>query len=273
MSGETTVTPGKTHDESSGEATDLAKINLVSKPSVRVNEQSVGTRELIDGSVTVDKLSAGVLAQINAEAILGDGSITAAKIATGAVTKVKLNQDVLDCFVQRDTVATTVGYFLRYVNTSGVTEEVAPESLLSRKAVQATDSTSATPSTADATGTFTLADYSFIDVNWSVSFQETANDRVVGSGGCHFISTDSGATWTSTMTGCLANEVSNQGQDGVYATGTTTCTFGPVSLDSGNGAENHTISIIIADNSIKLTCTRSSTSDVIVKGISAILQA
>jgi hypothetical protein len=38
MSGETTVIPGKTHDVSQGEKTDLAKINLVSKPSVRVNE-------------------------------------------------------------------------------------------------------------------------------------------------------------------------------------------------------------------------------------------
>lgn len=125
MSGETNVIPGKRFDESSGENADLAKLNLLGKPSVRVNEQSIGTRELLDGSVTSDKLSSNVVAEINAEAIIGDSSITAAKIQTGAVTFSKLNQDVLDQVVRRDTVVTTVGSYPRYVNTSGVTEQIA----------------------------------------------------------------------------------------------------------------------------------------------------
>ena len=129
MSGETTTIPGKIYDVSSGETNDLAKLNLLGKPSIQVNADSIDTRELIDGAVTTDKLAAGVLAQINAEAIIGDGSITAGKLANGSVTYVKLNQDVLDRVVRRDTVLTTVGAYLRYSSTDGVTEEVALASL------------------------------------------------------------------------------------------------------------------------------------------------
>jgi hypothetical protein len=130
MSGETTVIPGKTHDESSGEKTDLAKINLVSKPSVRVNEQSIGTRELMDGGVTVDKLSAGVLAEINAAAFIPDGSITCAKLAAGAVCYSKRDTNWDDVYVQRDTILSTVGNYLRYSTTGGVTEEVTLAQML-----------------------------------------------------------------------------------------------------------------------------------------------
>jgi hypothetical protein len=131
MSGETTVTPGKTHDESSGEKTDLAKINLVSKPSVQVNEQAITSRELADGSVTSDKLGADVLNQINAEAIIGDGSITCAKMAPSGVCYAKRDTPWDDNYVQRDTIATTVGNYLRYVNTTGQTEEVTPATVVS----------------------------------------------------------------------------------------------------------------------------------------------
>jgi hypothetical protein len=135
MSGETTVTRGKTFDESTGEVVDLAKLNLTAKPSVRVNQESIGTRELIDGSVTSDKLSEGVLNQINADATLADGSVTTAKLANGAVTVAKLNQNVLDLVVQRDTAATTIGSFLRYVDTAGVTEEVTLSEILNSSAI------------------------------------------------------------------------------------------------------------------------------------------
>jgi hypothetical protein len=130
MSGETTVIPGKIHDESSGEKTDLAKINLVAKPSVKVNEQAITTRELADGSVTSDKLGADVLNQINAEAIIGDGSITCAKMASGGVCYSKRDTPWDDNYVQRDTIATTVGNYLRYVNTTGQTEEVTLSEIL-----------------------------------------------------------------------------------------------------------------------------------------------
>lgn len=124
MSGEITVIPGKTYDESQGEKNDLSKLNLTANPTARVNEQSICTRELGDGCITADKLAEDVLAQINADAFIADGAITTVKIANGAVTKVKLNQDVLDCFIRRDTILTTIGTFPRYSTTDGITEEV-----------------------------------------------------------------------------------------------------------------------------------------------------
>lgn len=129
MSGENTTEPGKTFNEVKKECVDLAKLNALGKPSVRTNADSIDTRELIDGAVTADKLADDVLAQINADAVIGDGAITTIKIANGAVTKAKLNQDVLDCFVRRDTVLTTIGAFLKYKTTDGITEEVAATSL------------------------------------------------------------------------------------------------------------------------------------------------
>lgn len=129
MSGETTTIAGKTFDETSGETVDLDKLNRLGLPSIQTDAQSIGDRELIDGSITADKLDSDITAQINADATLGDGSVTSAKLAAGAVTYVKLNQDVLDKVVTRDTILTTVGSFLKYSNTAGETEEATASEL------------------------------------------------------------------------------------------------------------------------------------------------
>ncbi len=94
MSGEITVTPNKTWDESSGEKIDLSKLNLTAKPSARLDANSVGARELIPKSITSDFLSDDIVAQLNAEAVVGAGSITTSKIANGAVTTIKLEQNL-----------------------------------------------------------------------------------------------------------------------------------------------------------------------------------
>jgi len=133
MSGETTTTPGKTWDVSSGEKNDLAKLNLGANPSVRVNEGAICTRELGDFCVTSDKLDKSIIDQIQANATITDGSITSAMLAPGSVTFTKLAQDVLDQFVRRDTIPTTVGAYLRYVSTDGITEEVSPSALIESK--------------------------------------------------------------------------------------------------------------------------------------------
>lgn len=129
MSGETTVEPGYLYNEITGEVNNLNKLNRLGNPTVRVNSGAIGTDELADGSVTSDKLDEDIIAQINADATIGDGSITTSKLASGSVTYVKLNADVLAKMVERDTPTSTVGNFLRYVNTAGVTEEVTPAEL------------------------------------------------------------------------------------------------------------------------------------------------
>jgi len=161
MSGETTTTRGYTYDEVNGETNDLSKLNRLGLPSVTVNDGAINTNQLADGAVTSDKLAQDVLDQINADAIIGDGSITAAKIADGAVTYVKLNQDVLDRVVRRDTVLTTVGSLLRYVDTAGTTEEIDPSAagFVPSELLSGTDvaPTSGTSSTINVTTSKTLA--------------------------------------------------------------------------------------------------------------------
>jgi len=126
MSGETTVIEGKTFNETDSECIDLPKLNAAAKPSVRVNASSIDTRELVDGAVTVDKLADDVLAQINADAVVSDGSITCGKLAADAICFAKFNQDALDKLIQRNVVASTIGAQLKYVTTTGITEEISP---------------------------------------------------------------------------------------------------------------------------------------------------
>jgi hypothetical protein len=151
MSGETTTARGYVYDEVNGETNDLSKLNRLGLPSVTVNDGAIDTDQLADGAVTSDKLDSDVLAQINADAIIGDGSITAAKIADGAVTYVKLNQDVLDKVVIRDSASTTQGNYLRYTSTNGETEEVAVDALTGRIRETAAAGASGTTSPQTAT--------------------------------------------------------------------------------------------------------------------------
>lgn len=256
MSGECTTTEGKTYDTVNGEANNLAKLNLVAKPSVRVNAQSIGDRELINGSITSDKLSADVLDQINAEAILGDGSVTAAKIANGAVTFAKLNQDVLDVIVRRNTVTSTVGSYLRYVSTDGITEEVAPEDAYGLKAVasgKSENTSTGTNSTLTVTHNIDLADSVIV----RVSLHSMVGNG--GSGNSNFpvhgtvVFRKSGGSWNHAGSYAMANGTSPGDAEVVQSTGTT------ATLPTlGGGAASVQQTVEIKDDEVDVVTTVSS---------------
>lgn len=252
MSGETTTTPGKTYDTVNGEANTLAKLNLLGNPSIKVNRASIGTDELIDASVTSDKLSTDVIAQINAEAILGDGSVTAAKIATGAVTFVKLNQDVLDQMVRRAVVTSTSGNFLKYNGTTGITEEVAVDRVpgAAQEVVEESTDSGTSPAAANATTSFTLANCS--EVSGTLMGEVTDNSGVQATDvmqvSFNFFKNAAG-TWAGVANshGSQAPVAAiTQNAVGANVTGTTTLTGGIVL----EGGRTNTYTITITDNNI-----------------------
>jgi hypothetical protein len=255
MSGETTVTPGKTHDVSQGEKTDLAKINLVSKPSVRVNEQSIGAREMIDGSITADKLSQGVLDQINADAVISDGSVTCAKMAAGGVCYTKRDQAFDDNMIRRDTPTTTVGSLIRYSTTDGITEEVtaAAAGLIPSELVSGTDRspTSGSSNTINVTTAKTLAAAN--KISGTVMFSGGPNNTFQNPCIANFNFVKIAGAWNyniivgtggSTLTYPAGDSASDSGQNTVAA----------VTINHGTGVTTNatvTLTVTITDNDIE----------------------
>jgi len=252
MSGETTTRPGKTYDTVNGEANTLAKLNLLGNPSVTVNRSSIGTDELIDASVTSDKLSTDVIAQINAEAILGDGSVTAAKIATGAVTYAKLNQDVLDKVVIRDTVSTTQGSYLKYTANQGETEEVTELALFNEFAEAVNNSAAA--ATVNVTLANNISDLRRIHGSVMQVFGYSGSAQANCVGHFNFVKNSSG-TWDGSMTGMVVHDGANSSNPlGGYVTSGTT------SLASGNfttSANTYTLTVSISGTTLTATHTQS----------------
>ena len=245
MSGETTLEPGYVYDELNGEVNNLNKLNRLGNPTVRVNSGAIGTDELADGSVTSDKLDEDIIAQINADAVLGDGSVTTAKLASGSVTYVKLNADVLAKMVERDTPTSTVGNFLRYVNTAGVTEEVTPNEMRyggNQEALAANSTTG----TVTITLSNNISDLNLIEGGFTV-YRNLSGGTRGGSGSFTFIKT-TGGTWDASGQFCQTNGNLTTGA-AVGGTGTTS-----VTLNSAD-ASGATISTTIAISGTSLTLT------------------
>lgn len=87
-SGQIEITPGRVLGDL--ELVDNAKLNDLGRPVLRVAAGAITTRELADGQITADKLSADISAQLG----VADGSVTTAKIVDSAVTEVKLDPGV-----------------------------------------------------------------------------------------------------------------------------------------------------------------------------------
>lgn len=252
MAGENTVELGYNYDEVNGEANTLAKMNLLGVPTVTTNANSIGTNELIDGAVTSDKLSTDVIAQINAEAILGDGSVTAAKIATGAVTFVKLNQDVLDQMVRRAVATSTVGSFLKYSTTAGVTAEVTELALFNEFAEAVNNSAAA--ATVNVTLANNISDLRRIHGSVMQVFGYSGAAQANCVGHFNFVKNSSG-TWDGSMTGMVVHDAANVSNPlGGYVTSGTT------SLASGNftsSANTYTLTVSISGTTLTATHTQS----------------
>jgi hypothetical protein len=79
-SGSITVQKGYTWDEIAGEDIELSKLNaMVDAMVLRLDAGSVTTRELADGSITADKLSAEISQQLGVQ----DGSVTLSSLVDG----------------------------------------------------------------------------------------------------------------------------------------------------------------------------------------------
>jgi cytoskeletal protein CcmA (bactofilin family) len=88
--GAITITPGKTFDLINGERVDLAKLNQLGNPTARVDENTIGRRELINAIVEqVDASTAGLATEIivraDADTALA-ASITSLTATVGANT-------------------------------------------------------------------------------------------------------------------------------------------------------------------------------------------
>lgn len=84
MTGELEITPGRVLGDT--ELVDNAKLNDLGRPVLRIKVGAISMRELADGQITADKLSADISAQLG----VGDNSVTTAKIVDGAVTGAKV---------------------------------------------------------------------------------------------------------------------------------------------------------------------------------------
>ncbi|MEE8598265.1 MAG: hypothetical protein V3S69_01885 [Dehalococcoidales bacterium] len=225
MSGETTVEPGYLYNEITGEVNNLNKLNRLGNPTVRVNSGAIGTDELADGSVTSDKLDEDIIAQINADATIGDGSITTSKLASGSVTYVKLNADVLAKMVERDTPTSTIGNFLRYVNTAGVTEEVHPADIFGPKAIASgklEETGSGTSGTLTVSHGIALADsYKVIVRLHSLCANGGSGNSNFPCHGTAVFKKTSGGTWSNSGSYALANGTAAGDVDNGASSGTT----------------------------------------------------
>ena len=252
MSGETTVTEGKTWDAVTGEVNNLAKLNLAAKPSVRVDAASIGDRELIDGSITSDKLATDVLAQINAEAVVGDGSITAAKIANGAVTLVKLNQDVLDSVVRRAVVTSTVGSYLKYSTTGGITEEVTLAEMLNDvggEALAAKTTDTASPEANAITLSNNISALSRISGSVAMSVNHTSVNNSLFTAQYEFIKVS--GSWTGSILGVAHGATNTSDVSTNTGTGTTSLATGNIQNNISTG----TITVAISGTTLTVTGT------------------
>lgn len=255
MSGETTTTRGYTYDEVDGEPNDLSKLNRLGLPSVTVNDGAINTNQLADGAVTSDKLAQDVLDQINADAIIGDGSITAAKIADGAVTYVKLNQDVLDRVVRRDTVLTTVGSLLRYVDTAGTTEEIDPSAagFVPSELLSGTDvaPTSGTSSTINVTTSKTLAAASRI--SGTVYFSGGPNPTFQNFCSATFNFVKINGVWNyNLIVGTGGATLTYPGGDSASSSGTNTTASGTINHGTDvSTTATATLTVTITDNNVQ----------------------
>lgn len=76
---------------STDEILDLDKLNELGRPSIRVNEGAIGTRELAPKSITADKLDLNINQQLS----VGDNSVTTNKLVPAAVTEAKMADQVI----------------------------------------------------------------------------------------------------------------------------------------------------------------------------------
>ncbi|HVU38091.1 MAG TPA: phage tail protein [Opitutales bacterium] len=89
MSGELDITPGFQISGDGNTPVTVGMLNqLVQGILARVAKAAITARELADGSISLDKLSADISAQLSAG--LADGSVTANKLAVNAVATAKL---------------------------------------------------------------------------------------------------------------------------------------------------------------------------------------
>lgn len=105
MSGEVNLTRGFLFDENdTDEQITLALLNkLIGDLSARVAPGSISNRELADGTISADKLSAALTAQLG----VADGSITTAKLVDDAVTGDKIADDSIgNNHMQDDAIGT-----------------------------------------------------------------------------------------------------------------------------------------------------------------------
>lgn len=90
MSGEIEIFPGKTFK--AGDFVTYADLNdILAKAALRVREGAIAARELADGSIPADKVSADFSAQLG----VPDGAVTTAKLVDGAVTTAKLADEAV----------------------------------------------------------------------------------------------------------------------------------------------------------------------------------
>lgn len=105
-SGRVTLTPGFLLNETSGENVDLHKLNkLVREMQARLDAGAVTGREIADGAIDADKLSASIAAELGS---VVDGAITTAKLADAAVTTVKIADGAVTAAKLADALGTTV---------------------------------------------------------------------------------------------------------------------------------------------------------------------
>jgi len=258
MSGENTVVEGKTWNESGGEVNNLAKLNLAAKPSVTTNQQSIGDRELTDGSIKSTKLHASVISQINADATIGDGTVTTAKLANSAVTWIKLNDDVTDKMVTRAVVASTSGNYLKYNGTTGETEEVAklslPGQIIETLSAGTVNTTSPIVATLSATGN---PQSTSSEIEGFMSFYDLdgSGNPVQTIGNVSFTFTKNAAgVWAGTAmrTQCGVQAASAADSGVSVITGTTTLTIPTIGRCSG--------AIVLTTSSITFTLASTSAS-------------